>query len=170
MALASKVKGGLGIGSLYSLNHTLIQKWQWRFFKNPGALWVQVITTIHDHPEDTSYFFNHVRDQGVWGKIVGSINSMHEKGIPHSTLKRKVNNGLSTKFWTQTWIGNDSIQHQFSSLFRLAMHQDRMIHDWWNNAWSWEWSRPFTGGTLANHLHSLRSLLDNISLNDDDDV
>ncbi|GKA67661.1 RNA-directed DNA polymerase, eukaryota, reverse transcriptase zinc-binding domain protein [Tanacetum coccineum] len=69
-AIASKEKGGLGIGSLYSLNHALIQKWRWRFFKNPYALWVKVIAAIYGHPEDTSFFFNHVCGQGVWGRIV----------------------------------------------------------------------------------------------------
>ncbi|GKC55456.1 RNA-directed DNA polymerase, eukaryota, reverse transcriptase zinc-binding domain protein [Tanacetum coccineum] len=87
LVLASKEKGGLGIGSLYSLNHALIQKWQWHFFNNPQSLWVQLIKSIHGDTEDASLFFSHVRNQGVWGRIVGSINTMHEKGfIPHSFL------------------------------------------------------------------------------------
>ncbi|PWA86984.1 RNA-directed DNA polymerase, eukaryota, Reverse transcriptase zinc-binding domain protein [Artemisia annua] len=171
LSLASKAKGGLGIGSLYSLNHALIQKWCWRFFNNPRALWVQVITAIHGHSEDTSSFFNHVRDQGVLGRIVGSINIMHEKGIvPHSSLKRRVNNGISTKFWTQTWIGNSSLQHQFPRLFRLATNKDCTIRDCWNNGWVLEWSRPINSGTLATHILSLQSLLDTCSLNDSDDT
>nr|GEY77097.1 RNA-directed DNA polymerase, eukaryota, reverse transcriptase zinc-binding domain protein [Tanacetum cinerariifolium] len=79
-ALASKENGGLGIGSLYSLNHALIKKWRWHFFKNPTALWVQ------------------------------------------------------------------------------------------NNEWFWDWSRPITRGTLANHFQSLQRLMENITLNDADDI
>ncbi|GKD71579.1 hypothetical protein Tco_1325669, partial [Tanacetum coccineum] len=41
--LASKVKGGLGIGSLEALNLSLLQKWRWRFFNSPQALWVKVV-------------------------------------------------------------------------------------------------------------------------------
>ncbi|GKB86411.1 RNA-directed DNA polymerase, eukaryota, reverse transcriptase zinc-binding domain protein [Tanacetum coccineum] len=38
LVLVSKDKGGLGIGSLYSLNHALIQKWRWHFFNNSQSL------------------------------------------------------------------------------------------------------------------------------------
>ncbi|GJV59705.1 RNA-directed DNA polymerase, eukaryota, reverse transcriptase zinc-binding domain protein [Tanacetum coccineum] len=99
IVLASKGKWGLGIGSLYSLNHALIQKWRWRFFNNPQSLWVRLLTSIHSDTEDASIFFSHVGNQGVWGRIVGSINTMHAKGfIPHSFLHKRVNNGTSTKF------------------------------------------------------------------------
>ncbi|PWA34445.1 hypothetical protein CTI12_AA619030 [Artemisia annua] len=96
---------------------------------------------------------------------------MHEKGIvPHSSLKRRVNNGISTKFWTQTWIGNTSLQHQFPRLFRLATNKDCTIRDCWNNGWVLEWSRSINSGTLATHILSLQSLLDTCSLNDSDDT
>nr|GEW90854.1 RNA-directed DNA polymerase, eukaryota [Tanacetum cinerariifolium] len=78
--LTSKENGGLGIGSLYSLNQALIQKWRWRFFNNPNSLWVRLLTSIHGDIDDVSSFLNHVGSQGVWGRIVGSINTMHEKG------------------------------------------------------------------------------------------
>nr|GEW31634.1 RNA-directed DNA polymerase, eukaryota, reverse transcriptase zinc-binding domain protein [Tanacetum cinerariifolium] len=90
IVLASKEKGGISIGSLYSLNHALIQKWRWCFFNNPQALWVLLIKSIHGEHRDGSSFYNHVRDQGVWGRIVRSINSMHEKGlVSHSFFQRR---------------------------------------------------------------------------------
>ncbi|GKA44149.1 RNA-directed DNA polymerase, eukaryota [Tanacetum coccineum] len=46
----------------------------------------------------------HIKSKGVWNRIVGSINIMHEKGfIPDSSMQRRVNNGISTKFWYDTW-------------------------------------------------------------------
>ncbi|GKB87999.1 RNA-directed DNA polymerase, eukaryota [Tanacetum coccineum] len=157
----------LSIGVMLMLKRSLGSLRNQSCLKDKGGLGI----AIYGYHQASSYFFNHVRPQGVWGRIVGSINTMHEKGIiPHSNLKRKVNNGLSTKFWTQTWIGNYSLQHQFPHLFRLALHQDCMIRDCWNNEWSWNWSRPISGGTLANQLQSLRSLMNNITLNDVDDI
>ncbi|GJU93175.1 RNA-directed DNA polymerase, eukaryota, reverse transcriptase zinc-binding domain protein [Tanacetum coccineum] len=171
LALASKEKGGLGIGSLYSLNHALIQKWRWRFRNNPQALWARLIVSIHGISEDVSSFFSHVRNQGVWGKIVGSINTMHEKGfIPHSSIQRRVNNGASTKFWYDTWVGNVSLQHQYPRLFRLALNRDCMIGDCWNNGWRLDWSRHVSSGTNANHLASLYNQLSDFSLNDSEDT
>ncbi|GJX90487.1 RNA-directed DNA polymerase, eukaryota, reverse transcriptase zinc-binding domain protein [Tanacetum coccineum] len=169
IALASKEKGGLGIGSLYSLNHALIQKWHWRFFNNPQALWVHLIKAIHGDHEDASNFFSHVRDHGVWGRIVGSINTMHEKGIvSHSSLQRRV--GISMKFWTQTWVGNSSLQQQFPRLFGLVFNKDCTIRDCWNNGWALAWSRPITSGTNANHLLALHNILGSCSLNYSEDT
>ncbi|GJS12101.1 RNA-directed DNA polymerase, eukaryota, reverse transcriptase zinc-binding domain protein, partial [Tanacetum coccineum] len=138
--LTSKDKGGLGIGSLYSLNHALIQKWRWRFLHNPHALWARLIVDIHGPNEDSSSFFSHIKNKGVWSRIVGSINIMHEKGfIPLSSMQRRVNNGISTKFW----------------------------YDTWNNGWHIVWSRNVSYGNTANLLDNL---LKNSTLNDSDDA
>ncbi|GKC96397.1 RNA-directed DNA polymerase, eukaryota [Tanacetum coccineum] len=45
--LASMDRGGLGIGSLASLNLALLQKWRWRFYNEKEALWCHVIKAIH---------------------------------------------------------------------------------------------------------------------------
>ncbi|XP_071708271.1 uncharacterized protein [Rutidosis leptorrhynchoides] len=47
LILASREKGGLGIGSLNSFNLALLLKWWWRLVNNPNALWVQMIKSIH---------------------------------------------------------------------------------------------------------------------------
>ncbi|GKB45996.1 RNA-directed DNA polymerase, eukaryota, reverse transcriptase zinc-binding domain protein [Tanacetum coccineum] len=63
VALASKDKGGLGIGSLYSLNHTLIQKWCWRFLNNPHALWSRLIVAVHGTNDDSSSFLDTLKSK-----------------------------------------------------------------------------------------------------------
>ncbi|GKB15313.1 hypothetical protein Tco_0849236, partial [Tanacetum coccineum] len=44
--------GGLNIGSLKSFNLALLQKWLWRWFFFPNALWVKVIKAIHGQEGD----------------------------------------------------------------------------------------------------------------------
>ncbi|GJV47498.1 RNA-directed DNA polymerase, eukaryota, reverse transcriptase zinc-binding domain protein [Tanacetum coccineum] len=169
--LTSKDKGGLGIGSLYSLNHALIQKWRWRFLHNPHALWARLIVDIHGPNEDSSSFFSHIKNKGVWSRIVGSINIMHEKGfIPLSSLQRRVNNGISTKFWYDTWVGSSSLKQQFPRLFRLALNKDASVRDCWNNGWHIVWSRNVSYGNTANLLDNFLNLLKNSTLNDSDDA
>nr|GEV87507.1 putative hydrolase C777.06c [Tanacetum cinerariifolium] len=139
LALAVKDKGGLGIGSLYSLHHALIQKWRWRFLNNPQALWARLIVSIHGF-------------------------------IPHSSIKRRVNSGSSTKFWHDTWIGTTSFQNQFPRLYRLAPIKDTMVRDCWNHDWNFTWSRNISSGTNASQLASLHNLLSETSLNDSKDI
>ncbi|GKF11242.1 hypothetical protein Tco_0049168 [Tanacetum coccineum] len=105
--LASKVKGGLGIGSLEALNLALLQKWRWRFFNSPQALWVKVVSEIHgSYGTVGSVFFHQCGGSGTWSRIVGAINTMHDKGIiPHSSIKHQVKDGSTTSFWRDAWHG-----------------------------------------------------------------
>ncbi|PWA83353.1 reverse transcriptase domain, Reverse transcriptase zinc-binding domain protein [Artemisia annua] len=170
VALASKDRGGLGIGSLYSLNQALIQKWRWRFLNNPQGLWSRLVTAIHGKNNDPSTFFSHIKNKGVWYRIVGSINSMHEKNIiPYSSMQRIVNNGASTKFWHDSWNGNSPLKFQFPRLYRLAMNKDCLVRDCWNNGWHIEWVRTVSNGTNAHHLAILQNFLAGIILNDSED-
>nr|GEW83909.1 RNA-directed DNA polymerase, eukaryota [Tanacetum cinerariifolium] len=127
-------------------------------------------TAIHGENGDTSSFYNHVRDQGVWGRITRSINIMNEKGlIPFSFLQRRVSNGISTSFWHVTWLGDSSLENQFPRLFRLALNKDCSIRDCWNNGWSFNWIHPIRSGTNADQLSNLLNMLDTYSIGDSDD-
>ncbi|GJW18428.1 RNA-directed DNA polymerase, eukaryota, reverse transcriptase zinc-binding domain protein [Tanacetum coccineum] len=131
-----KVIGGLGIGSLFSLNQALILKWRWRFFQNPNALWVRVIKAVHGGP-------------GI---------------IPLSFLRKRVGNGTDTKFWQDVWIGEISLQSKFPRLYRLALNKECSICEVWNNGWVFNWSRPIVRGTLLHQLNDLTAILDSVQL------
>lgn len=45
--MASKELGGLGIGSIFALNRSLLFKWIWRFYLYPACLWAKVISNIY---------------------------------------------------------------------------------------------------------------------------
>nr|GEV97898.1 RNA-directed DNA polymerase, eukaryota, reverse transcriptase zinc-binding domain protein [Tanacetum cinerariifolium] len=167
LVLASKENGGLGIGSLYSLNQALIQKWRWHFFNNPNSLWVRLLTSIHGDIDDASSFLNHVGSQGVWGRIVGSINTMHEKGyIPLFSQKTSQQWCL---YKIMVWVNNSPLHQQYPRLFHLAMNKECLIRDCWNNGWRLEWSRSISSGSNATNIANLYSQLANYSLNDSED-
>nr|GEU30517.1 RNA-directed DNA polymerase, eukaryota, reverse transcriptase zinc-binding domain protein [Tanacetum cinerariifolium] len=145
LVLASKEKGGLGIGSLYSLNHALIQKWRWRFFNNPQALWVLLIKAIHGEHGDGSSFYNYVRDQGVWGKIVRSINSMHEKDC---TISDCWNNGWDLS-WSRPITSGTNAHHLITLYNMLATCSLTDIED----TWTWSLGSPsFTVKSTRDHI------------------
>nr|GEW20776.1 RNA-directed DNA polymerase, eukaryota, reverse transcriptase zinc-binding domain protein [Tanacetum cinerariifolium] len=153
---ASKRNGGLGIGSLFSLNHALIQKWRWRFVNHPQSLWVRLITAIHGGVENVTTFFRNISSQSVWGRIVGSINTMHEKCfISLSTLSRRVNNGADTKFWLESWMHNSPLYQQYPRLFRLALNKDCLVKDCWKNGWHVPWSRPILSASKKSIVDSI---------------
>nr|GEV64276.1 RNA-directed DNA polymerase, eukaryota, reverse transcriptase zinc-binding domain protein [Tanacetum cinerariifolium] len=151
--LTSKDKGGLGIGSLYSLNHALLQKWRWRFLHNPHALWARLIVDIRGPNEDSSSFFSHIKNKGVWSRIVGSINIMHEKGfIPHSSMQRR-NNG-----WHIVWSRNVSYGNTANLLDNLLKNSTLNDSD---DAWVWY------SGNFSLTVKDAHGKIDDVYLPDD---
>ncbi|GJY16235.1 putative UDP-glucuronate:xylan alpha-glucuronosyltransferase 5 [Tanacetum coccineum] len=125
--LASKLKGGLGIGSLEALNLSLIQKWRWRFFNSPQALWVKVISEIHgSYGTAGSVFFHQCGGSGTWSRIVGAINDMHDKGIiPHSSIKHQVKDGSATRFWRDAWLDDIPLERKFPRRLMSSTYKSR---------------------------------------------
>ncbi|GJW55485.1 RNA-directed DNA polymerase, eukaryota, reverse transcriptase zinc-binding domain protein [Tanacetum coccineum] len=129
--LASKLKGGLGIGSLEALNFSLFKKWRWRFFNSPQALWVKFISEIHGSYDTVGYvFFHQCGGSGTWSRIVGAINDIHDKGIiPHSSIKFQVKDDSATRFWRDTWLGDIPLERQYPRLFCLEANKDCLVRD-----------------------------------------
>ncbi|GJX25241.1 hypothetical protein Tco_0231537 [Tanacetum coccineum] len=124
--LASLDKGGLGVGSLKAFNRSLLLKWRWRLFNSPKALWVQVIKALHG--EEAGMDFGGCQSNGVWAKIVGTINHLHSSNIiPLSSIRFKVGDGSSIHFWKDTWLGDEPIYIQYNRLFHLAINKDGSI-------------------------------------------
>lgn len=67
--LGSKEKGGLGVGSLQSLNWALLTKWFWRFKMNPLSLWRCVISGIHNLDRKPVKSMAKKSFTGVWYNI-----------------------------------------------------------------------------------------------------
>nr|GEV62498.1 RNA-directed DNA polymerase, eukaryota, reverse transcriptase zinc-binding domain protein [Tanacetum cinerariifolium] len=79
-----------------------------------------------------SVFFHQCGDSSTWARIVGTINTMHDKGIIfHYSIKRKVKDGSTTRFWRDAWIGDNPLERQFPRLFCLEANKDCLVRDRW---------------------------------------
>nr|GEU88949.1 retrovirus-related Pol polyprotein from transposon TNT 1-94 [Tanacetum cinerariifolium] len=142
--LAHKNNGGLGIGSLYSLNQALIQKWRWRFLTNQNSLWVRFITSMRGTVEDSTSF-----------SIMLALKEFGDASLAQSIpcMRTVSSRSLSSK----------------GELFRLALNKECTIKDCWNNGWNLDWTRPILGGTNSSNASELYAHLANFSLKDADD-
>ncbi|GJU21842.1 hypothetical protein Tco_1155184 [Tanacetum coccineum] len=106
--LASKNNNGLGVGILKAFNLALLQKWRWRLVTNPNMLWVSLVKAIHG--KDACIANKRYSSQGTWANVVISSNVLHEKCIIHiDTLRFKLGNGTSIRFWKDAWIGESTL-------------------------------------------------------------
>nr|GEZ36862.1 RNA-directed DNA polymerase, eukaryota [Tanacetum cinerariifolium] len=119
---------------------------------------------MHGTVEDSTSFFNHVGSQGVWGSIVGSINTMHENVGQLEGVWGRIVGSINTIH------ENGIIPFSFiKRLFRLALNKEYTIKDCWNNGWNLDWTRPILGGTNSSNASELYAQLTNFSLKDADD-
>nr|GEX62272.1 protein ALP1-like isoform X1 [Tanacetum cinerariifolium] len=126
--LASFEKRGIGVGSLKAFNLALLQKWRWRFVTQPDMLWVNLLKAIHG--TEAGLNLKGCSYNGVWAKIVGSFNTLHSSGIlANSTLKCKVGDGASVRFWKDTWLGDEPLSIRYNRFFRLDSNEECLIKE-----------------------------------------
>nr|KAJ0211501.1 hypothetical protein LSAT_V11C400221850 [Lactuca sativa] len=100
---------------------------------------------------------------GVWNKIVGSINELHERGIiPSNSLHKIVGDGVHTRFWKDAWcldiplmrrgIREGVESNQFDDLVELLSPiQLGVLHV------KWIWDLDHSGGVESSGFpHVLR--------------
>ena len=57
---------------------------------------------------------------GVWSSIVGTINHLHSSVIiPLNSIRFKVGDGSSIRFWKDTWLGDDPLYIRYNGYFTL---------------------------------------------------
>ncbi|PWA91621.1 RNA-directed DNA polymerase, eukaryota [Artemisia annua] len=118
--LASKISGGLGIGSILALNAGLLFKWIWRFNQKSTDLWVTVIKAIHGPNGGIHVDSMHSPIQGTWNGILSMIKSPKLKSIDLLSLcTRKVGNGASVRFWDDIWCGSQPLKCIFPRIHML---------------------------------------------------
>ncbi|GJZ10726.1 RNA-directed DNA polymerase, eukaryota [Tanacetum coccineum] len=119
--LAAKDKGGLGVSSLYALNRALLFKWVWRFLSKDNSVWSRLISSIHGDN------FSNVAasHSSLWKTISREILSIKSQGIDLiSHCRIRVDNGSSTKFWKDPWIGDKPLFQCFPRMYALENSKD----------------------------------------------
>ncbi|GJS00841.1 RNA-directed DNA polymerase, eukaryota, reverse transcriptase zinc-binding domain protein [Tanacetum coccineum] len=102
--LAAKVKGGLGVSSLYALNGALLFKWIWRFTTHKSSLWARVITVIHGIEGNIGSHSKKFRYKSLWRDIVSGMEDIKKQGADlRSFIHKKIGNGSDTNFWEDSW-------------------------------------------------------------------
>lgn len=91
--IADKDKGGLGVGSLKSINISLLVKWLWRLRSESSTQWAKVITGVHKLHDKGDDYYSMKSMTGVWNNIAGIKRELEKRGIPHENIIKKHQGG-----------------------------------------------------------------------------
>ncbi|GJU58913.1 RNA-directed DNA polymerase, eukaryota [Tanacetum coccineum] len=136
--LASKKKGGFGVSSFFALNRALLLKWIWRFLSHGSSLWTRFIKVMY-----------------------GDRGSLDNPGINLlKRMKKKVGNGVYTRFWEDPWLTDSPLMHTYPWLYSLecAKHATVVVKSNDNSLFD-SFRRPPRGGIEEDQL---LSLVDNV--------
>jgi hypothetical protein len=136
-----KKEGGLGVRDLRLVNLSLLAKWRWRVLLEEEELWKNVIIAKYGLRA-----VGNVRlDDAMFGNLCSSwwrnVCNL-DKGVKwfEQMAIKKFGRGNSTKFWSNIWVGDQSLQHRFPRLFGILIQQDALVCDmggWINGVWRW---------------------------------
>ncbi|KAL8487739.1 hypothetical protein ACS0TY_024170 [Phlomoides rotata] len=94
---------------------------------------------------------------GWWRDMVNNYSKVWEVGAGPE-IRRVVGNGRDTEFWSEWWVGFESLKDMFNRLFRISAQQTAMISDMggWRNGVQdiWSWTGSPNGQFLVNEAYS----------------
>nr|XP_025636528.1 uncharacterized protein LOC112730680 [Arachis hypogaea] len=137
LVMASKKKGGLGVGNVVARNAALLFKWWWRFSKEDYHLWKKVVCSCnHMNPSEMLSVQRVPTRGGPWKDICLlqiSESQVREKMI--SGLSMELGNGRRIRFWEDRWLPSGALKDEFSRLFSVSNLNGSVIGDWGVLGW-----------------------------------
>ncbi|PWA41601.1 RNA-directed DNA polymerase, eukaryota, Reverse transcriptase zinc-binding domain protein [Artemisia annua] len=153
--LASKAMGGLGIGSIYALNVSLLFKWIWIFRCYTNDLWAKVIKGIHGQHGGIGTERLAKSNASPWNVIVRSVSQLQLEGIDLlSSCNRSLGDGKSIVFWEESWCGDRPLKELFPRVY--ALDRDKRCTalisnvELSENKDGWKWALNSTGFSVAS--------------------
>ncbi|GKA96279.1 RNA-directed DNA polymerase, eukaryota, reverse transcriptase zinc-binding domain protein [Tanacetum coccineum] len=178
--ISPRDQGGLGIGSLRVSNLAMLAKWWWRFLNEEDSLWCKVIRSLHGLDGGLIDNSTSSLKSGCWFNVLKLKDDLCDIGINLTSLfKKKIGNGLSTRFWLdpclvsdRSPIPNNNSRNNLvpsSDLLGLGInHSEPMFPQ--GISLQWVWSRQLRSTAEKIELGDLISLVSELRLCDTQDT
>ncbi|GJZ61711.1 RNA-directed DNA polymerase, eukaryota [Tanacetum coccineum] len=154
--LSAKKYGGLGVSSFFALNRALLFKWVWRYISHDNSLWYRVISAIHGPNIQKLSSFN----SSIWNNILKEVNILKGRGVDLiSHCKRRVGNGMHTRFWSDVWLGDQQLRYMFPRIYALEENKECSVAVKLQGDVEFSLRRQVRGGVEAQQLVQLQDLI-----------
>ncbi|KAI3710195.1 hypothetical protein L2E82_39969 [Cichorium intybus] len=127
---ASKSAGGLGVGSIRSLNIGLIVKWWWRLKQEKDSLWGRAITSMHNLSNKSFDNISNRSISGTWNNIANITKDLNRSEIDLKDIFGiNIQSGEQTLFWKDPWLGTTALMHKYPDLYELEQRKSCTVAD-----------------------------------------
>ena len=117
-----KDQGGLGVEVLEIKNKCLLCKWLFKILNGDGV-WSELIKNKYLHPSTLAQVKPHAFDSPFWKGLLKVRDDFFRRG------HFKVGNGLQTRFWEDTWLGDEPLAVQYPLLYNIVQRKNVLVAD-----------------------------------------
>jgi hypothetical protein len=81
------------------------------------VVWSELIHNKYLHSKSLSQVTVRLYDSPFWKGLLKYKDEFFERGL------FKIGDGIQTRFWEDTWLGNKSLAAQYPSLYHIVQHK-----------------------------------------------
>nr|GFC94466.1 hypothetical protein [Tanacetum cinerariifolium] len=64
----------------------------------------------------------------IWNNILKEVNILKDRGVDLiSHCKRRVGNGMHTRFWSDVWLGDQQLRYMFPRIYALEENKESSV-------------------------------------------
>ncbi|KAG9450536.1 hypothetical protein H6P81_010501 [Aristolochia fimbriata] len=107
-------------GRVTLIKATLAAKWVWRYTKKKSALWRQVLDTKYGSTQNK--WLPRKCSNSTMSSLWRGIMKRAPEVIRH--IRFHVRTGTKVNFWTDAWVGQNSLSASFPAVFHLSRNKE----------------------------------------------
>jgi hypothetical protein len=158
-----KDQGGLGIEVLELKNKCLLSKWLFKLLNEEGV-WQELLHNKYLRNKTLSAVQSKPTDSPFRKGLMRVKEEFFNRGF------FKVGNGMSTRFWEDTWLGKTPLATQYPSLYNIVRHKNVTVaHVLAQTPLNISFRRMLLGNRWTLWLQLCRKLM-TVNLNDEQDL
>ncbi|EMS49590.1 U-box domain-containing protein 4 [Triticum urartu] len=116
-----KDQGGLGIENLEVKNICLLSKWLFKLSSEAEATWAQILRNKYPHAKILAQVTVRPSDSPFWKGL------MRVKQLFFNKTRFIVGNGANTRFWEDTWLGDNPLALQYPTLYNIVQRREAYV-------------------------------------------
>nr|GEX86301.1 reverse transcriptase domain-containing protein [Tanacetum cinerariifolium] len=96
----------------------------------------------------------------IWNNILKEVNILKDRGVDLiSHCKRRVGNGMHTRFWSDVWLGDQQLRYMFPRIYALEENKECSVAVKLQRDVEFSLRRQVRGGVEAQQLVQLQDLI-----------
>ena len=146
-------QGGLGIEVLELKNKCLLSKWLYKLMNEEGV-WQELLTNKYLHSKTLSQVAVKPTDSPFWKGLMKVRSDFFKRG------SFVIGDGMNTRFWEDTWLGDSPLAQQYPLLYNIANHKQVLVAQALTQPLNINFRRTLTTNKWEQWLHLVSRLMD----------